>query len=174
MVGDDLPHVFVFTSDMQCEYGRDPFDIWERGAWNYDATNKILGTTIDRTWNITVLTNDEWAGTFVNSRKTTSCTRMLYDWNKYNVLKYFEDPNAEELIVGEWKKEDGTVIYFDENLNYHFKYNGYDRVVEGKGTVKDWYLEDTKIYSVSGNTLLIGSKNSDPTRLNGTYTFQNK
>ncbi len=170
--------VFAFTSDMQCKYGSDPFTIWYTGSWNYDAINKILGTTIDRTWNITVLTNDEWAGTYVNSGKTTSCTRMLYDWDgtgKYNKLKYFEDPNAEELIVGEWKKEDGTVIYFDENLNYHYKYNGYGRVIEGKGTVKNWHLEDTNIYSVSGNILLIGKYNEyKPTRLDGTYTFQDK
>ena len=168
---------YVFTSDMKCTAGRDPFTVGEAGTWNYNADKQILGTTMDRTWNITILTPNEWAGTNAGNGKTVSCTKCTHDWDANNALKYFKDPNMKELIVGEWRKEnDGTVIYIDENLNYHFKYNGYDEIVEGNGTIdKYWRIENTSIYSVAGNILLIGRYNlMNPTRFDGIYTFLNK
>lgn len=164
---------YHFFSDKTSGYYDNKHSNNTSGIWNYNSDTQLFGMTNPATtWQIVVVGIDAWSYINLSSNKTIAFNRST----NCGSGKYFKDPNR-ELLVGEWKKTDGTdaVIYFDEKYNYKYKYDGHGRVISGSGSLDaDLKFESCQILSIAGMVIEISNSNGENKDLAGTYIFQEK
>ena len=154
---------YVFNSDKTFTYSKDNV----KGYWDYNPETRIFGmTNFDVSWTVTVVSPYEWSNMNNSTKSAFSLSRV----------SGFIDSDK-KLLVGEWKKNDGTdaVIYFDSNFNYKYKYNGYSKIISGSGKLNDLLASDEiGITSLAGAVIEIKVPNEGNKKLAGNYVFQSK
>ena len=154
---------YVFNSDKSFTYSKDNVNRF----WDYNPETRIFGmTNFEVSWTVTVISPYEWSNMNNSTNKAFSLSRVSGFMN-----------GDKKLLVGEWKKSDGTdaVIYFDRNFNYKYKYNGYTRIVSGSGKLNDLLVSDEiSITSLAGSVIEIKVPNGGNKNLAGNYVFQSK
>lgn len=154
---------YIFNSDKTFIYTKDNV----KRFWDYNPTSRIFGmTNFDVSWTVTVISPYEWSNMNNSTNKAFSLSRV----------SGFIDSDK-KLLVGEWKKTDGTdaVIYFDSNFNYKYIYNGYSKIVSGAGKLNDLLKSnEIQIASLAGSVIEIKVPNDGNKKLSGNYIFQSK
>lgn len=154
---------YTFYSDKTCSYSKDN----KMRYWDYNPTNHIFGITdFSTSWTVTAISPYEWANMNNDSNKSFTLSKLS---------GYID--SDKKLLVGEWKKSEDTeaVIYFDNQFNYKYKYNGNGRIVSGSGKLNDILSSDEIIIKeLTGSSIKIEVPQNGKSQLAGKYIFQNK